>query len=243
MGLQLKWKWTILDGFHCSLYMHGLRYKYLIADGDSSVYQKILESRPYSNTLVEKIECRNHLLRNYCERLRDIAGKRYSTAGKLVPVELRSLLKSNILTLRIAIDKAAKHHRESEVAMELTIKNLKHDISNSPYHVFGLSLRKNCWIALSENGLSRLYVGRVRGPAVDRNTYIQNCLSKLVNCMREHHSNDNIMFWPDLASAHYARATCEWLKAQNMPFVPKQNNPLERSPNKTNRDIFVKKSL
>ncbi|CAH1108130.1 unnamed protein product, partial [Psylliodes chrysocephalus] len=126
---------TILDGFHCSMYMHGLRYKYLIADGDSSIYQKILESRPYGNMVVEKIECRNHLLRSCCARLRDIAEKRYSTAGKLVPVKLRSLLKSNILTLRIAIDKAAKHHRESEVAMEHKITNLKPDISNSPYHI------------------------------------------------------------------------------------------------------------
>ncbi|CAH1104565.1 unnamed protein product [Psylliodes chrysocephalus] len=103
------------------------------------------------------------------------------------------------------------------------IENTPENVKYKPKAKFAKKLL--VWIALSENGLSRPYVGHVRGPAVDQNTYIQNCLPKLVNFIKEHHANDNIMFCPDLASAHYARATCEWLEAQNVPFVPKQDNP------------------
>ncbi|KAE9522087.1 hypothetical protein AGLY_017506 [Aphis glycines] len=66
----------IVEGFKNSEKMYGLRYHKLIADGDSSVYQKILESRPYKNITVEKVECRNHLLRNLCNKLKGISTKR-----------------------------------------------------------------------------------------------------------------------------------------------------------------------
>ncbi|CAH1104439.1 unnamed protein product [Psylliodes chrysocephalus] len=33
------------------------------------------------------------------------------------------------------------------------------------------------------------------------------------------------MFWLDLASCHYARQTKDWLVANNIPFVPKEDNP------------------
>lgn len=44
----------------------------MIADGDSSVYNSVLEARPYKNLTVVKIECRNHMLRNYTNKLKDI---------------------------------------------------------------------------------------------------------------------------------------------------------------------------
>lgn len=54
----------VVEGFRKSEEIYGLRYHKLIADGDSSVYKKILDARPYKNITVEKVECRNHLLRN-----------------------------------------------------------------------------------------------------------------------------------------------------------------------------------
>lgn len=65
----------IVEGFKRSLEMYGIVYKKLIGDGDSSVYKKIIEARPYGSQLVEKIECKNHLLRNFCTKLRDLCGK------------------------------------------------------------------------------------------------------------------------------------------------------------------------
>ncbi|CAN8019835.1 unnamed protein product [Ixodes persulcatus] len=55
----------IVEGFRRSEEMHGLKYNRLIADGDSSTYRALLEAAPYGNQMVQKIECRNHILRNY----------------------------------------------------------------------------------------------------------------------------------------------------------------------------------
>lgn len=44
----------LIEGFKQSVEEHGR----IISDGDSSTYSKILEARP-----VEKVECRNHILR------------------------------------------------------------------------------------------------------------------------------------------------------------------------------------
>lgn len=89
---------VIVNGFRESESMYGIRYHKLIADGDSSVYKHILEARPYKNRTVEKIECKNHLLRNFCKKMREIATKKQ--AGKL---ENRKLLQNNILRLRKGI--------------------------------------------------------------------------------------------------------------------------------------------
>ncbi|CAH1110822.1 unnamed protein product [Psylliodes chrysocephalus] len=81
------------------------------------------------------------------------------------------------------------------------------------------------WCAISEAGVSRPYVGRVRGQAVDANVYTQNCLPKLLDFINLYHANDEIMLWPDLASCHYAHATRQWLEANHIPFVPREDNP------------------
>jgi len=65
-----------VKGFRKSEEIYGLRYHKLIADGDSSVYKKILDARPYKNITVEKVECRNHLLRNVCNKLRKLTTKK-----------------------------------------------------------------------------------------------------------------------------------------------------------------------
>lgn len=65
----------ILEGFCRSIEMHNLKYLKLVGDGDSSVYHKITSTRPYGNVMVEKVECTNHLLRNFFKKLRDITGK------------------------------------------------------------------------------------------------------------------------------------------------------------------------
>lgn len=65
----------ICDGFKHSIEMYGLIYLKLVGDGDSSVHKKLIESRPYGPTLVQKVECKNHLLRNFCAKVRAVCGK------------------------------------------------------------------------------------------------------------------------------------------------------------------------
>lgn len=81
------------------------------------------------------------------------------------------------------------------------------------------------WCAISAAGISRVYVGNVRGQAVTAEVYIRNCLSKLIVFINQHHANDDYIFWPDLASSHYARATLDWLEAHHVPYVPRNDNP------------------
>lgn len=65
----------IVEGFNRSIEMHGLKFHKLIGDGDSSVHQKLLEARPYGTLLIQKIECRNHMMRNFSKKIREICGR------------------------------------------------------------------------------------------------------------------------------------------------------------------------
>jgi hypothetical protein len=70
--------------------MHKLRFKNLIGDGDSSVYKKIRNGRPYGPSyFVHKIECRNHILRNFCNKIREIA------KAPRFDITIRNFLKAN----------------------------------------------------------------------------------------------------------------------------------------------------
>lgn len=91
----------ILDGFRQSLSMHNVIYDKLIGDGDSSVMKKLTLSKPYGpDFYVKKIECINHILRNYCNRILDISTRRKCSSGTVVPGFLRKTLKDRRLKLR-----------------------------------------------------------------------------------------------------------------------------------------------
>lgn len=63
---------------------------------------------------------------------------------------------------------------------------------------------------------------------VNRAIYIKECLEKrLKPFIMEHvvRTNKTPLFWPDLASCHYARDTIDWYTANNVKFVPRDSNP------------------
>lgn len=105
----------------------------MIADGDSNVYLKVLQSRPYDNLTVEKIECINHLLRNLRNKLTDLS----KDCKNGYNIQFRKLLGENVLRLRNAVQKAAKHWKNTTIGNKDQIENLRRDIINAPYHVFG----------------------------------------------------------------------------------------------------------
>lgn len=70
-------------------------YKRFVADGDSSVFNKLTEAKIYANVIIEKIECRNHLYRNF------------------IRLEYRKVIKVNLLRFRIAVKKAVAYHKAS----------------------------------------------------------------------------------------------------------------------------------
>jgi len=138
---------VIINGFRESESMYGIRYHKLIADGDSSVYKQILEARPYKNRTVEKIECKNHLLRNFCKKMREIATKKQ--AGKL---ENRKLLQNNILRLRKGIVSAIQYRIKNKD----NDNDLRNDILNSIDHIFGQHNKCPSYFCNKENTINYL---------------------------------------------------------------------------------------
>lgn len=81
------------------------------------------------------------------------------------------------------------------------------------------------WIAISEEGHSQPFFVPNRGN-INGEVYRRECIeARLVPFIHELHSDNDYIFWPDLASAHYAAATQELLRQQNINFVPKDANP------------------
>jgi len=130
---------AIAEGFNCSLQMHGLIYKTVIADGDSNVYQCIKHNNPYREQMitVKKIECANHLLRNLCKKLQTVAATTQpKTQRKRDFVEIRNIVK-NILKIRKEVTLAASLRKEAQQPQHYKATELRFDILNIPSHVFG----------------------------------------------------------------------------------------------------------
>ena len=62
--------------------------------------------------------------------------------------------------------------------------------------------------------------------AINSELYLNEFIKKrLVPFIQEHHSDGKYIFWPDLATSHYAKLVTDWLNEQKIPFVPKTKNP------------------
>jgi hypothetical protein len=131
----------LVEGFKRSLEMHNLIYGRLISDGDANTYSKILQARPYDNFTVEKVECRNHLLRNFCNKLSAI------TTETKYPKKYRNYLtKKRILSMRKVVVEAIKTHKETG-----NVSSLHQDIMNAAEHAFGRHNKcKNYYCAKNE---------------------------------------------------------------------------------------------
>ncbi len=81
------------------------------------------------------------------------------------------------------------------------------------------------WLAGSDKGLSRPFFVP-SGLAVNKIIYEEECIKKrLVPFINTHHADGNYLFWPDLASSHYATTVTDCYKAHNIKFVKKVDNP------------------
>lgn len=80
------------------------------------------------------------------------------------------------------------------------------------------------WVALSPAGISRPYIVP-SGQAINQDIYIEKCLrSRLIPFIQQHHKNEDIVFWPDLASSHYSTKVQDYLIENNVEFVDKERN-------------------
>lgn len=123
----------LVEGFKNSVEMYNVIYGRVIADGDSSTYSRILEERPYKNVTVEKIECRNHIFRNMCNKLVAVSkDTKYN-------LQMRKMLTTQrILAIRKVICLAIKELKNDVTELiGMRINKLYKDISNSYNHAFG----------------------------------------------------------------------------------------------------------
>ena len=59
------------------------------------------------------------------------------------------------------------------------------------------------------------------GLAVNGEVYCEQCVrERLKPFIDDMHGEDEMLFWPDLASAHYARATLDLFEELEIPYVP-----------------------
>jgi transposase len=81
------------------------------------------------------------------------------------------------------------------------------------------------WIAISPLGISEPFFLPSNG-AVNAQVYLNECISKrLILFINQLHEKDNVVFWPDLASSHYARIVTTFLTEKGIPFVQRDKNP------------------
>lgn len=80
------------------------------------------------------------------------------------------------------------------------------------------------WVAFSKKGISQHYIVP-SGQAINEDVYINKCLTKLERFITKFHENDEIVFWPDLASSHYSNKTQAYLRSKSIEYVAKVHNP------------------
>nr|CAI5848941.1 unnamed protein product [Callosobruchus analis] len=81
-------------------------------------------NHPLYKKAVMKIECRKHLLRNFCNKLRDIC--RTATEGNTDT--LRKKVEAKIFKLRTSVKKALQYRKNESGTVQSKSYNLKRDI-------------------------------------------------------------------------------------------------------------------
>ena len=81
------------------------------------------------------------------------------------------------------------------------------------------------WIAMSAYGISKPHFRESKAEAVNGYVYLEECLKKrLLPFIEKYHQDSPYIFWPDLASSHYAGVCTEWMTGK-INFVEKGINP------------------
>ena len=81
------------------------------------------------------------------------------------------------------------------------------------------------WVAISPRGITTPVICPSRGN-IDGDFYREKCLKQvLLPFLNTQYPSGGYIFWPDLATAHYARATADLLSEVEVPTVACDMNP------------------
>ena len=79
------------------------------------------------------------------------------------------------------------------------------------------------WQAIDSDGnVSEPYIGE---GTITASVYIEILKNYLIPFIDKYHSRNSVLFWPDLAPAHYAKDTQAFYRAENLNFVAREINP------------------
>ena len=79
------------------------------------------------------------------------------------------------------------------------------------------------WVAFSEHAISQPFF--LQRGAMDAGTYRTKCLPKLQKFIQDNYRGQKVIFWPDLAPAHYQKDVLKTLADMKIPVVAKADNP------------------
>lgn len=81
------------------------------------------------------------------------------------------------------------------------------------------------WIAIGPKGLSTPFIKNSKF-AINSEVYKNECIKRrLLPYIKKNYSNEDYVFWPDLASSHYSRIVQDFFKQNNINFVARDDNP------------------
>ena len=81
------------------------------------------------------------------------------------------------------------------------------------------------WICFGDKGISSP-IFRESGFAISLEVYKNNCIkNKLIPFIKKHHSDGEYIFWPDLASSHYAKSVQNYMNEKKINFVKREEDP------------------
>ena len=126
-GLAAPVAWRLTSGFLQLESMHSVRYCWMIRDGGSSVYNSVVTRCTTYGRDVVKVECANHAVKCYRNRLEGLCNDKPQYRGKfgLSPAMMKRLTHGARRAIKL-------HSRTGDVGA------LRHDLRNGLRHYFGL---------------------------------------------------------------------------------------------------------
>jgi len=99
--------------------------------------------------------------------------------------------------------------------------SVKDNVRFKPKQKF--SKRFLVWQAIDQNGnTSEPFIHE---GTINAKVYLEECLTKrLLPFIEKYHKTNDILFWPDLATAHYQKDVISWLESKNIEFVKRNQN-------------------
>lgn len=103
------------------------------------------------------------------------------------------------------------------------------DISKTPDRVKYAYAKKYeskllVWLAVSPKGVTKPYFSP-SGLAIDQHRYLEIIQKHLEPFINRYYPTGGYVFWPDLASSHYANLVQNYLKEKKIQYIPKKDNP------------------